>query len=1021
MADTTRNIFSLSEYSDYTIAGDGIPVDSVYLTDGAPASAAYVTSGIPGYPSEFQKADMGTDTFTTLPGTTFPGPAGSNRTGYGAGSTKDAVWYVGGWATPGGGGGANGARNDYLKTPFATNTMTQVPGNLPSNRYDIGGTTNGSTGAIYFYAGRTYNNGFSSDNAKLMTSTGTSYTLDGAFPESGGVGSVGGNGENGYIMGMKNRDGETSKSMRFSYTTEYGNVLPGGSLAHNGYATTTNIGTANSQYISGFKGPGSPTRSYTQKLDFNTESTALVPSAPLTDASTANGGIGNYTTHGYILGATVSPALYSGGRTYIQKLLYSTDTLSTIPAVIVQPTGEGNGRSGAENGVPAALPKVRWKDGAEATPNNGYSISGGSPTVSNTDRLNMSTDSVDRIPGMNSYTSTWMVGTTAASSPTKGYYGGEYTGGRSSIWNIVYSTNGREHNPSLNLPFSIYYYNSAGNENKGYIMGGQSADVPWTGNYTTGSWVHRMTYSSDSTSRIPGANLPNVPNSYGTGEGTSMFSSSGDESGAAYLTGGKQWPSQGNRSDIWKMSYATETTSVLPAKVPDTRRSAAAHSEKSAGYLTGGWIGPSGVTSVLKFPWSSETFVGDGGDGMHRAGASTGNQQYAYVMGGISNITGSGTSAIKKFEYSTSTSSQITGTLTGTPSTAPRQGSWGTGALTNNLSSVPQAPTATPTPSISKEKHTYGIYRTSYRSYSQKKDFTTGTTSTIPTSGNVQVAADLVSDENAIYTNDWNTAGRSTKIPWATQTGTSSPNTWATGINPYFVGSYNATNMSPTKGYFTGGRHPSISPSPANGVGRRRQHIVFATGTGVSEGGKAEDYIYFAAGSSSANRGYMYGGYTANEQGQSKITYMNFATDGSWQAVPGTPSFTLAYNRAEAAVVGNNEKAYIAGTRYPAPNIPAQVSRMEKFTYATETRQSLPGLNTPYASNRDMSATGDQEKGYWAGSFDNPNAFVITYATETKSGTPNYPVTSSNSSPRAISQAQNAQPGNINVPVSVLQ
>ena len=81
MADTTRNIFSLSEYSDDTIAGDGIPVDSVFLTDGAPASAAYVTSGIPGYPSEFQKADMNTDTFTTLPSTAFPGPAGTNRVG----------------------------------------------------------------------------------------------------------------------------------------------------------------------------------------------------------------------------------------------------------------------------------------------------------------------------------------------------------------------------------------------------------------------------------------------------------------------------------------------------------------------------------------------------------------------------------------------------------------------------------------------------------------------------------------------------------------------------------------------------------------------------------------------------------------------------------------------------------------------------------------------------------------------------------------------------------------------------
>ena len=79
----------------------------------------------------------------------------------------------------------------------------------------------------------------------------------------------------------------------------------------------------------------------------------------------------------------------------------------------------------------------------------------------------------------------------------------------------------------------------------------------------------------------------------------------------------------------------------------------------------------------------------------------------------------------------------------------------------------------------------------------------------------------------------------------------------------------------------------------------------------------------------------------------------------------------------------------------------------------------MPSLNTPSSSNRGMAATGDQEKGYWAGASTNPNSFVITYATESMSGTPNYPNKGSDS--WAISQAQNAQPGNINVPVSVLQ
>ena len=146
MADTTRNIFSLSEYSDDTIAGDGIPVDSVFLSEGGPARSGYVTrGGGAGYPAEFKKADMSTDTFTTIP-TAFPGPSGSMRDRYGAGTTKDAIVFAGGYATPAGGGGANGSQSNWYKTPFATDTITLQSGNFSSNRYDIGGTSNGSNG-----------------------------------------------------------------------------------------------------------------------------------------------------------------------------------------------------------------------------------------------------------------------------------------------------------------------------------------------------------------------------------------------------------------------------------------------------------------------------------------------------------------------------------------------------------------------------------------------------------------------------------------------------------------------------------------------------------------------------------------------------------------------------------------------------------------------------------------------------------------------------------------------------------
>ena len=1016
MADTTRNIFSLSEYSDDTIAGDGIPVDSVYVKPNA-ADNAYIGGGTGG-PSGNQISIMDKLTFSTgglvrVPSANLTNFGGNNSAPFSSGT---AGYFVAGNTGNSPGAAAQDRRSYVRKLTYATETVSNAVPDIPESPGSMGQGPQGMGGANSATAG--YAMGGSGESGgderswvfKLLFA-GDSWSQLPNLPSSTHYqGDAIGNLDAGYLAGGS--PGVRTMVQKVTYSTDTLSRNPASNLTTGG-RYFAGAGNAVAGFLMG-RGTSPTAHSAILKFTYSTETASLHPSNLPNPVKTARG-TGNLST-GYAAGGQDGP----GSTVYstVSKLDYSTGTASNLGTNMTR--GQGYDLlavSARDNGATGYQASQRWKDDGSITPNDGYSISGGSPTVTIVDRLSMSTDSVARVPGMDSYKNTWMMGTTAASSTTKGYYGGEYGGGVSSIWNIVYATDGREHNPSLNLSTGIAYYNSAGNANKGYVLGGF---IAYPAPARTLSSVHRMTYSSDSTSRIPGANIPAAPTpNDATGEGSAAFSSSGDESGAAYLTGGNEWPSQGNRSYIWKMSYPTETTSLLPARVPNTRISAAAHSEKSAGYLTGGWTG-SPPTSVLKFPWSTETFVADGGDGMHRVGASTGNQQYAYVMGGISNTTGSGTSAIKKFEYSTSTSSQITGTLTGTPSTAPRQGSWGTGALTNNLPSVPEAPIATPTPLVSKEKHTYGIYRTSYRSYSQKKDFTTGTTSTIPTTGNVQVAADLVSDENAIYTNDWNAAGRSTKIPWATQTGTSSPNTWSTSVNPYFTGGRTATNMSPTKGYFTGGQYPSISPSPNNGVGNRRQHIVFATGTGVSEGGKAEDYIYFAASSNSATRGYMYGGYNANEGGTSKITYMNFATDGSFNAVPGTPGFTLAYNRAEAAAVGNKDKAYIAGTRYNVPGIPAQISRMEKFTYSTETRQTMPGLNTPYASNRDMSATGDQEKGYWAGSFNNPNAFVITYATETKSGTPNYPVPTNNSSPRAISQAQNAQPGNINVPVSVL-
>ena len=1017
MADTTRNIFSLSEYSDYTIAGDGIPIDSVFLKQGgAGASSGYVTRGGVGYPAEFKKADMSTDTFTTIPAA-FPGPSGSNRDGYGAGATKDAIVFAGGNATPAGGGGANGAQSNWYKTPFATDTITLQSGNFSSNRYDIGGTSNGSNGAIYFYAGFRYGGSGGSDNAKLMTPTGTFYSLDQNFPTSDGIGSVGGTPEKGFIMGKLSSN--TTNVWDFPYTTEYTSAMPGAAFPTAGKSTTTNIGTANNTYVAGFTDNGNTKKNWIQRLNHSAETTSTIPGATLADASSENGGIGNYTTHGYILGANT---ISSGSKSYIQKFVYTTDTVSLIPAVMQSSSGAGNGRSGSENGVVESLPKVRFDDNAESTPNYSW-FAGGNPGTSTVNRLDMSTDTTDNMSSMSlksggggGGTGSRELSTNQASSPTTGYYFG---GGHSEVRRLHYSSQTESWQPGTTIPGAtgepgggMTWSAAAGHSTAGYIMGGAFANTPWNGNYNTRSWVNKINYSSGGVNRIPSANLTSVPNEYGTGDGTSAVSSSGDTSGAAYLVGGQQWPSQGIRSNVWKMSYSTDTTTAVPSFVPTSQYNMTGHSEKSAGYFGGGSPTPSGG-KMYKFPWATETFTHDGGDSLHRDAGSGGNQQAAYQGAGAPSSNNSSSSYIKKFTYATSTTS----TLTARYSAGNKTNVGGMGALTNNLPSVPAAPPSTPTPSVSKENQNYALFHASNDTAYKKRDFSTDTTSSL--TNNYAPAgwhSDAVADENAIYTNDYANAGWAHKIDWSSQTTTVMPNTWSGGVNPYWTGQYAATNMDQTKGYFTGGQYPSLSPSPNNGVGRRRQHIVFATGTGVNDGDDAQDYVARAAGGDSATRGYMFGGQDANGNAIGKITYMNFASGDSWDQVPGNPNFDMGWRRIDTAVVGNKDKLYIAGARYPAPNMPAPTSMFERFTFSTETRSNLPGSILTSNSSRKLTATGNQTQGYWSGSGYTGTSNKLVYSTETVSNTPNYP-SYSGADNWARSQAQNAQPGQINVPI----
>ena len=127
MADTTRNIFSLSEYSDDTIAGEGISVDSVYVSPSV-ADNGYIGPGYvwPSNPlTTVSKITYGTDSIALIPSGDFPD---SKR--YAATFSSLTAGYITAGIGAPAPGHPSGKRNQYTyKFTYATETTARA---LPS-------------------------------------------------------------------------------------------------------------------------------------------------------------------------------------------------------------------------------------------------------------------------------------------------------------------------------------------------------------------------------------------------------------------------------------------------------------------------------------------------------------------------------------------------------------------------------------------------------------------------------------------------------------------------------------------------------------------------------------------------------------------------------------------------------------------------------------------------------------------------------------------------------------------------
>ena len=221
-------------------------------------------------------------------------------------------------------------------------------------------------------------------------------------------------------------------------------------------------------------------------------------------------------------GAPASPPV----TTKTDKLVYATDTVSTLP---------GNIPASASQGI------YQTSKGMFGTMTAGY-IAGGVNWPNNTTnndiwKIPFATESWSQISGMPQN----MTSRVATSSETHGYIGAGYwpSGGKDSrVYKLSYSTDSGSNFSTINLFNTATGGSATSSSDAGYVVGGDH-------NYT-----FKIPFSVDSVARLPGSDYP-LPGV--SGQGAAGNTTHG------YHGGGS------SRSSLYKFNYTTGGWSTPPA------------------------------------------------------------------------------------------------------------------------------------------------------------------------------------------------------------------------------------------------------------------------------------------------------------------------------------------------------------------------------------------------------------------------------------------------------------------------
>jgi len=884
-------------------------------------------------------------------------------------------------------GGGNNTSN-IRKLTYSTYTFnSNLPINVLTDKRNQMGTVCKETDVYYTGAEYTPAGSPLSTTQKLTFSNDSIALVPGCPYASGSQAeqaSFTGGGLYGYFWsGVSNP--VNSKVHKLTFSNDTMAIIPASEPTQ--YRYGWNIGDTTKGYV-----VGGVWVSTVNKLTYSDETFAAAPSSNLPLAR----GTGVCFTSGEDTG------LYSAGRNndspynYSNTFLltFSTESWDAAPAMdntlvnyntssSTYDYGTGKGTSARDSRIGSVSSYTedgnrRWFDNAQETTNTGYSVGGRvsvpSPATSMAQKIDFSTDTSSTEPYANFNPARRLC--FGAGSNTTGYVMGGTDGSPSSgertaikinyaTGTATEATNPDSHSQSSFMPGPARFSGismSNGNTTL-YFQGGHGGSV-------RSNW-HKLAYSEDTWETLPSGSLYRR-NGAAAASATAGYAIMGNFDGQ---------PSGGQfQSKVSKLVFATDTKSnPTSADMPQEAMENRGLSESTAAYSMGGKKTSSAdMTIIQKLTFATDTSsaLPETLSSVRYNMQSFGNQTQGYVAGG-NHYGPSNTeyhSYVDKFVYATSTISAISNLAGGDQA----QGA-GVSPRSDNLPAIeplPETPTASTSavgnPAVSVSGYWSGGTLDSApspdraRTTTEKVTFATDTTARVPgANASYEIYMSTGSSSTTKGYTNGGIVGYNGSSTNAMNSLTYSNDTWANLPSrlTYSAGRMYTVNNT-THSYSGGGKN-----YPSSTMYKTIDKLTFSTETASKNISELASNRYFGVAVGSATAGYFCGGKNATGWADAKITDVNKLTY-STESLVNLPSLTVignnsptGYGVGESFSFGTNTVGYVCGGQN-SQGSNYVTNKVNKITYATDTRTLAPNLWNPIFKN---SACSSNEAGYYSG------------------------------------------------------